>query len=116
MFVGAGAGKLPTASAVVSDVVDAVKHLGRNIMTNWSSKKLELTHIDKSEKQFFVRVEGTPEAKLEEVKSVFGEVKLVQVPEANNEFGVVTEVMSEESYKEKAAKLDGIINMIRIEA
>ena len=51
MFVGAGAGKLPTASAVVSDVVDAVKHLGRNIMTNWSSKKLELTHIDKSEKQ-----------------------------------------------------------------
>lgn len=29
MFFGAGAGKLPTASAVVSDVVDCVKHKGK---------------------------------------------------------------------------------------
>ena len=28
----------PTASAVVADVVDAAKHLNRNIMMNWSSK------------------------------------------------------------------------------
>ena len=32
MFFGAGAGKLPTASAVVADVVDCVKHKGRNVM------------------------------------------------------------------------------------
>ena len=38
MFYGSGAGKLPTASAVVADVVDAAKHLNRNIMMNWSSK------------------------------------------------------------------------------
>ena len=37
MFYGSGAGKLPTASAVVADVVDEAKHLHRNIMTNWSS-------------------------------------------------------------------------------
>ena len=36
MFYGSGAGKLPTASAVVSDVVDAAKHIGTNIMTIWS--------------------------------------------------------------------------------
>ena len=36
MFYGSGAGKLPTASAVVADVVDEAKHLHRNIMTNWS--------------------------------------------------------------------------------
>ena len=36
MFFGAGAGKLPTASAVVSDVVDCVKHKGKNVMTIWS--------------------------------------------------------------------------------
>ena len=29
MFYGKGAGKLPTASAVVADVVDAVKHSDR---------------------------------------------------------------------------------------
>ena len=42
MFFGAGAGKLPTASAVVADVVDCVKHKGRNVMTLWSYEKLEL--------------------------------------------------------------------------
>ena len=42
MFYGSGAGKLPTASAVVADVVDAGKHLNRTIMAFWSSKKLEL--------------------------------------------------------------------------
>lgn len=29
MYYGAGAGKLPTASAVVSDIIDCVKHLGK---------------------------------------------------------------------------------------
>ena len=38
MFYGSGAGKLPTASAVVSDVVDAAKHIGTNIMTIWIVK------------------------------------------------------------------------------
>ncbi len=55
MFYGAGAGKLPTASAVVADVVDAAKHIKTNIMTLWSSKKLNLDDIKNSEKRFFVR-------------------------------------------------------------
>ena len=33
MFYGSGAGKLPTASAVVADVVDMVKHKNTNILT-----------------------------------------------------------------------------------
>ena len=39
MFYGSGAGKLPTASAVVADIVDIAKHLYRNILIDWSSKK-----------------------------------------------------------------------------
>ena len=42
MFYGKGAGKLPTASAVVSDVVDEVKHMGTHIMTIWQPQKLHL--------------------------------------------------------------------------
>ncbi len=42
MFYGSGAGKLPTASAVVADVVDAAKHLHRNVVTRWESNTLEL--------------------------------------------------------------------------
>ena len=35
MFYGRGAGKLPTANAVVSDVIDAVKHKTVNIGVDW---------------------------------------------------------------------------------
>ena len=46
MFYGSGAGKLPTASAVVADVVDCAKNKGRNIMMSWSEEKLNLLQID----------------------------------------------------------------------
>ncbi|MBQ7576986.1 MAG: homoserine dehydrogenase [Synergistaceae bacterium] len=36
MFYGRGAGKLPTASAVVSDVIECAKNLGRNINNNFA--------------------------------------------------------------------------------
>ena len=56
MFYGSGAGKLPTASAVVADVVDEAKHLNRNIMTMWKNEKLELLPLDNTCKKFFVRI------------------------------------------------------------
>nr|MCR5154733.1 homoserine dehydrogenase [Lachnospiraceae bacterium] len=56
MFYGAGAGKLPTASAVVSDVIDAIKHKGKNIITIWSGHKLELLNVLQAKNNFFVRV------------------------------------------------------------
>ena len=39
MFYGPGAGKLPTAGAMISDIVDIAKHLHRHIIFTWSSKK-----------------------------------------------------------------------------
>src|SRR5690606_19267096 len=56
MFYGKGAGKLPTASAVVADVIDAAKHIGTNIMTIWKKDKLELADIANASHRFFVRV------------------------------------------------------------
>ncbi|MDD5936567.1 MAG: homoserine dehydrogenase, partial [Clostridiales bacterium] len=65
MFYGSGAGKLPTASAVVSDVVDATKHIGTHVMTLWSSKPLQLGDINAYESKFFVRVPASEKAKAE---------------------------------------------------
>ena len=42
MFYGAGAGKLPTASAVVADMVDAARNQQVTVMQRWSAEKLEL--------------------------------------------------------------------------
>ena len=115
MFYGSGAGKLPTASAVVADVVDEAKHLHRNIMTMWKSEKLILEPIEDTCKRFFVRVSGNPEEMKEKVEKLFGAVQIVKVPALEDEFSFVTEVMTEGDYRKKAEELPEILHMIRIE-
>ena len=115
MFYGSGAGKLPTASAVVADVVDEAKHLNRNIMTMWKNEKLELLPLDNTSKKFFVRIKGDAEAMKAHLESSFGPISIVKVDGLNGEFGFVTEEMTEGSYKEKSAEFPGIIHMICIE-
>lgn len=109
MFYGSGAGKLPTASAVVADIVDIAKHLHKNILMSWSSKKMSLVDKGKNESRFFVR---TTEDK-EKIKSLFGEVEFVEVPEINGEVGFLTGKMSEEDYEKKADGLN-VIQRIRV--
>ena len=114
MFYGAGAGKLPTASAVVADVVDAAKHINTNIMTLWSSKKLVLDDIKNSTKPFFVRIKGDAVAKEAEVKAAFGDVKVVKLYDEVEEFAVITKSMSEAEFEAAAEKISGMITRIRI--
>ena len=61
VFIGSGAGKLPTASAVVSDVVDSVRHLNVSTTVMWDEEKLELEDFSKSKKKFFVRSSSSKE-------------------------------------------------------
>ena len=112
MFYGSGAGKLPTASAVVADVVDEAKHLHRNIMTNWSSYALELMDMDEVEGRFFVRVSDTT---MDEVEKAFGDVQTIEPDDLPDEFGFITPVMKQAEYKEKISKLTGkVLAMIRV--
>ena len=116
MFYGSGAGKLPTASAVVADVVDAAKHLNRNIMTMWKEEKLHLEDKADAKRRFFIRIKGDAGEMLPALKESFGEVEIVEVPELKGEFGFITPVMMEGDY-ETRSKLykDQILHMIRVE-
>ena len=114
MFYGRGAGKLPTASAVVSDVVDEAKHLHRSIMAFWSSQKLELTDISNTQRCFFVRAKGNPQEEEARVKELFGSVQFVQAPGLTDEYGFTTGIMTEAEYQARAQKLGTVISMIRI--
>ena len=115
MFYGSGAGKLPTASAVVADVVDEAKHLHRNIMTMWKSEKLELVPIDHVSRRFFVRMSGNVETGKAKAEIIFGNnVEVVTVPGLENEFGFMTGYMTEGEYRDKALKTEEILHMIRI--
>jgi len=115
MFYGSGAGKLPTASAVVSDVVDAAKHLHVNIMSFWSSKKLTLTDISNARGRFFVRVKGDREAVIKIAEQVFGRVDQIKVDGVEGETGFLTGILSEAEYREKAESFPDIISMIRVQ-
>ena len=113
MFYGSGAGKLPTASAVVADVVDAAKHVGKNIWTIWSSKKLELTDIKQVQHRFFVRILGNEAALRENVSRLFGDVEVIVVPGIEEEYAFLTPSITEQEMKEKREALDGIVSVIR---
>ena len=114
MFFGAGAGKLPTASAVVADVVDCVKHKGTNVMTVWAKTKLELGSTEDEVRSFFVRVKGDPDKDADAVREAFGDVDIVTVDGVVGEFGFVTEDMTEMAFNETIASFD-MINRIRID-
>lgn len=111
MYYGAGAGKLPTASAVVSDIIDCVKHLGKTVFCFWDQEELTLSSMDDSVKRFFVRVKDADFAK---AKEVFGDVEEIDAQIAG-EKGFFTKAMSEKAFKEKSAQVGEIISRIRVE-
>ena len=59
MYYGRGAGKLPTASAVVGDVIECARNQGRFLPCFWSAEKAELADISGLERSFFVRAVET---------------------------------------------------------
>ena len=113
MFYGSGAGKLPTASAVVADVVEAAKHLHDTIPNNWSNEEMTLMEPDSVEGRFFVRVKDTS---LDEVDKAFGKVEAVIEPDSlPEEFGFVTGLMTQGEYKERVKALgENVLGMIRV--
>lgn len=110
MFYGSGAGKLPTASAVVADVVDIAKHLDVNVAMEWSSKKLELVDYMDNVNCYFVRTKASKE----DVEKVFGNVEYVVAEGVSGEVGFITESMSEADYRKKAETLKDVLQMIRV--
>lgn len=111
MYYGKGAGKLPTASAVVSDVVDCARHIGKVIMCFWDDEDVKVSDVSEGRRAFFVRVDV---AKEKEAIDTFKSVRVIEA-DVEGEFAFVTDVMSEKEFNEKADAV-GIISRIRMEA
>ena len=111
MFYGSGAGKLPTASAVVADVVEMAKNSDKNIPVEWSSKKLKLVDSDNAVNRFFIRTEVPDRDKIGEC---FGEVEYVEAEGVSGELGFVTNAMCEGELAQKTEALGGVLQMIRM--
>ena len=75
MFYGAGAGKLPTASAVTADMIDSVIHSERRSLISWE-KTDENVSAGPDDKKFryFMRTTDTAE----NVRKVFGDFEQIK--------------------------------------
>ncbi|MBQ9766228.1 MAG: homoserine dehydrogenase [Lachnospiraceae bacterium] len=113
MFYGRGAGKLPTASAVVADVVAAIKNRDNHLEVKWDAEKFELSDVSESKKQFFVRIEDTEAGRMEAEK-VFGVDEFITDESVKGECAFVTAIMTEAEFAKKEAMLTAIRNRIRM--
>ena len=112
MFYGSGAGKLPTASAVVGDIVDAAKHLHTTIFTNWNSTPAKLRPLDQVSGRFFVRVKKEA---AEEAKEVFENAEMICLDQLPEECAFITTDMTQGEFCAKAEKLgDKVLAKIRV--
>ena len=114
MFYGKGAGKLPTASAVVSDIIEEAKNLDRNIRIVWEKEKINLSAFEDINNKFFVRLAGNDKLNEDKVKEVFGDVLVVACDAVNDEYAFTTDVLTEGDFANKAKEFDNVVNVIRI--
>lgn len=110
MFYGRGAGKLPTASAVVADVIDCARNKNNWIPCIWDDEKVVLADIKDSVRKFFVRVS------MENRGSVLNQMgPITEVRICDEEFGFITAAMPEKDFDEKIKNIDGVLSVIRVE-
>ncbi len=125
MFYGRGAGKLPTASAVVADVIDIAKHSEAGANGVWiRTGRNNVLPIEESPAKFLVRVRtgNVPEVK-KSIASIFGQTEFVELNAkiAENELAFITPVAAEKNTSAKLSEFlrnnpsTEIANKIRIE-
>ncbi len=114
MFYGSGAGKLPTASAVIADIIEALKNEDQHVELGWDDQGLAISSMDSMSFRYFVRIKGIAAKRLKEVEDVFGKVEGIELDHMD-EFAFLTEVMTEKEYDRKAKELSGIRQRIRAE-
>ena len=98
MFYGAGAGKRPTASACVADVIDAAKHFKARKYLGWEeAEENYVTCADELEMRWYVRVR----ASLATIATALGDVRFITRRGAPlDEYAFVTAPMSRKKLHE----------------
>ena len=115
MYYGSGAGKLPTASAVVADIIEAVQNADSHVPMGWSDERLAIADMDTSCHRYFVRVAGKGQEVKEQAVQAFGKAEVIEL-EGLDEFAVLTGVMEEAAFRKAAESLDEeILQTIRAE-
>lgn len=118
VFYGRGAGKLPTASAVVADVIDCAKHTARRKLIGWENSVPDyVVSYRMVEYPFLVRMlaKDKDDAK-ESAKKQFGEACFIDLEGApEGEIAFVTPALSQRDFDKKITGVNAALeNVIRI--
>jgi len=120
-FYGPGAGKLPTASAVVADIIDCANHDQKRKLLGWGPEQ-EGFVADYREvpNEYYVRLKvAEPEVAQEEIRSAFGKIYLLARSGAyNTELAFITGEFTENEVRAKidsltSAKLKSLIRVAK---
>ncbi|MBS7369804.1 MAG: homoserine dehydrogenase [Oscillospiraceae bacterium] len=120
VFYGKGAGKLPTASAVVSDIVSAVKHANTSRSLTWAdSEQAFIRSFDDFRCGNYIRLSAkNVDVTKAVIKALFGDVTYLSAKkQPENELAFITPEMSEKDTVAAVAKVaDGaeILGRIRV--
>ena len=112
MFYGRGAGKFPTASAVVSDVMECARNIGRNIGFNWSDEVMGLSDPMEDFYQYFVRIDDSEAAVAAYTFKAADKVKFKGAPAGETAF--VTPAMTEREFAQTSKSFKTIKQCIRL--
>ena len=117
VFYGKGAGKLPTASAVVSDVIMAAKMHGNSKSLYWeNSDKSFVIDYKSLDNKFYVRISANnpddKEKALKEAEKRWGKLRILHRDnESENEAAFITESVNEEKFESDCAELAKIADI-----
>lgn len=119
VFYGKGAGKLPTASAVVADVIDCAKHVVRRKAFGWGANvENYVADYRLQETALYIRLETEDRnAALSAVEAQFGKVKVLSCEDApDTELAFVTGTDTEQALREKLSAVEGceVLSLIRV--
>ena len=101
MFYGKGAGKFPTASAVVADVIDIVRLSGKAPRYSWVKPEGNvMIDIEDTDSMFYVRVKGIAKEVLE------NNFEIVEFISDGEEMVFITAETNEKAFADKKAELE----------
>ena len=99
LFYGQGAGKLPTASAVVGDIIDCIRHSERPVAIGWEDCDNEqfVVNYKETSTAVYVRIKADDAEKLKSALSeMFGKLMYIErAGRPDNELAFITPVMKE---------------------
>ena len=109
VFYGKGAGKLPTASAVVADVIDEVKHLRAHKYLCWDAGAPDYaTDYGLRPVKMLLRVRADADRKAD-IAAAFGDIAFVDCDALpQNELAFLTNAVTEKELRDVLAAVAGI--------